>query len=41
LTRLARRERLAENDEAIVAYGIEHAAAMRAVAEDPPGRSRE
>jgi len=41
LTRLARREQVATNEDAMLAYGIEHAAAMRAVAEDPPGRSRE
>ena len=31
--RLARREQTAENEDAMLAYGLEHAAAMRAVAE--------
>lgn len=39
--RLARREQVAENEDAMLAYGLEHAAAMRAVAEGPPRRSRE
>ncbi len=32
--RLARREQTAENEDALLAYGLEHAAAMRAVAEE-------
>jgi len=31
--RLARREQVAENEDAMLAYGLEHADAMRAVAE--------
>jgi len=41
LTLLACREQVAESEEAIFGDGVEHGAAMRAVAEGPPGRSPE
>jgi len=41
LDRLTRREQVAENEDGMLAYGLEHADAMRAVAKGPPRRSRE